>query len=57
MYVAVNHARRAYMALVDGVYEFACHAALHACEDSDGWRKSEARRIFALNKFPLSGKV
>ncbi|WP_427913462.1 FAD-dependent oxidoreductase [Ramlibacter sp. MMS24-I3-19] len=47
MYVAVNAQRRAFMASVDGVSEFACHAALHPGEDADGWGEAEARRIFA----------
>ena len=47
MYVAVNHERRAFMASVDGVSEFSCHAALHAGEDSQAWGEPEARRIFA----------
>lgn len=47
MYVAVNHQRRAFMASVDGVSEYACHAALHPDEDSDKWGAPEARRIFA----------
>lgn len=47
MYVAVNHQRRAFMASVDGVSEFACHAALHPGEDSEDWGEEQARRIFA----------
>ncbi len=47
MYVAVNHERRAFMASVDGVSEFACHAALRPDEDSQAWGDADARRIFA----------
>ena len=47
MYVAVNAQRRGFMASVDGVSEFACHAALRPDEDSDRWGETEARRIFA----------
>jgi 2-polyprenyl-6-methoxyphenol hydroxylase-like FAD-dependent oxidoreductase len=47
MYVAVNHQRRGFMASVDGVSEYACHAALHTDENSDEWGAPEARRIFA----------
>jgi len=47
MYVSVNHQRRAFMASVDGVSEFAFHAALHPGEDADHWTAADARRVFA----------
>jgi 2-polyprenyl-6-methoxyphenol hydroxylase-like FAD-dependent oxidoreductase len=47
MYVAVNHERRAFMASVDGMAEYAFHAALRSGEDADGWTESDARRVFA----------
>ena len=47
MYVAVNHARRAFMASVDGVAEYAFHAALRPGEDADAWTEDDARRVFA----------
>jgi len=47
MYVAVNHRRRAFMASVDGVSEYAFHAALKPGEDAEGWTDEDARRIFA----------
>lgn len=47
MYVAVNHQRRAFMASVDGVSEYAFHAALHKDEDAEGWTEGDARRVFA----------
>lgn len=47
MYVAVNHERRAFMASVDGVAEYAFHAALRPGEDADGWTEADARRVFA----------
>ncbi|AMO22338.1 FAD-dependent oxidoreductase [Ramlibacter solisilvae] len=47
MYVAVNAQRRAFMASVDGISEFACHAALHPHESADDWGEAEARRLFA----------
>lgn len=47
MYVAVNHERRAFMASVDGVSEYAFHAALRPGEDADGWTQADARRVFA----------
>lgn len=47
MYVAVNHTRRAFMASVDGVSEFAFHAALRPDEDAEGWTQNDARRVFA----------
>lgn len=46
MYVAVNHERRAFMASVDGVCEFAFHAALRPGEDADAWTEADARRVF-----------
>ena len=46
MYVAVNHERRAFMASVDGVAEYAFHAALRPGEDADGWTAADARRVF-----------
>ncbi|PZQ78245.1 MAG: hypothetical protein DI563_00870 [Variovorax paradoxus] len=46
MYVAVNHQRRAFMASVDGVAEYAFHAALRPGEDADGWTQADARRVF-----------
>lgn len=46
MYVAVNHRRRAFMACVDGVAEYAFHAALHPDENADAWTEADARRIF-----------
>lgn len=45
MYVAVNHERRAFMASVDGVAEYALHAALRPGEEPDGWTEADARRI------------
>lgn len=47
MYVMVNHERRAFMASVDGVAEYAFHAALRPGEDADGWSEADARRVFA----------
>lgn len=47
MYVSVNHQRRAFMASVDGVSEYAFHAALHPGEDADAWTEADARRVFA----------
>lgn len=47
MYVAVNHQRRAFMASVDGVAEYAFHAAVHPGEDSESWTEADARRVFA----------
>jgi len=46
MYVAVNHRRRAFMASVDGVAEYAFHAALKPGEDAEGWTEDDARRVF-----------
>ncbi len=45
MYVAVNAQRRAFVMSVDGVSEFAFHAALREGEDSSGWDQSDARRV------------
>ena len=47
MYVSVNHERRAFMAAVDGLSEFAFHAALRPGEDADRWTGDDARRVFA----------
>jgi 2-polyprenyl-6-methoxyphenol hydroxylase-like FAD-dependent oxidoreductase len=47
MYVAVNHQRRAFMASVDGVAEYAFHAAVHPGESPERWTEADARRIFA----------
>jgi len=47
MYVAVNHQRRAFMASVDGVSEYAFHAALKPGEDAEQWSHDDARRVFA----------
>jgi len=47
MYVAVNHQRRAFMASVDGVAEYAFHAAVHPDESPESWTEADARRIFA----------
>jgi 2-polyprenyl-6-methoxyphenol hydroxylase-like FAD-dependent oxidoreductase len=46
MYVSVNPQRRAFMTSVDGVSEFAFHAALHDGEDGDVWTHDDARRVF-----------
>jgi len=46
MYVAVNHQRRAFMASVDGVSEYAFHAALRPGEDAEHWSHDDARRVF-----------
>ena len=46
MYVAVNDERRAFMASVDGIAEYAFHAALRPGEDADAWTESDARRVF-----------
>ena len=45
MYVAVNAERRALLASVDGVSEFAFHAAIHEGEPADDWTADDARRI------------
>ncbi len=47
MYVAVNHERRAFMASVDGVSEYAFHAAIKPGEDADAWTEQDAKRVFA----------
>jgi 2-polyprenyl-6-methoxyphenol hydroxylase-like FAD-dependent oxidoreductase len=47
MYVAVNHRRRAFMASVDGMSEYAFHAALRPGEYAEGWTEDDARRVFA----------
>lgn len=47
MHVAVNAQRRAFMAAVDGVSEYAFHAALKPGEDADRWTEADARRVFA----------
>jgi 2-polyprenyl-6-methoxyphenol hydroxylase-like FAD-dependent oxidoreductase len=47
MYVAVNAERRALIASVDGVAEYAFHAALKPGEDADTWTEADARRVFA----------
>lgn len=47
MHVTVNPERRAFMAAVDGVSEYAFHAAVHPHEDPDAWTADDARRIFA----------
>ena len=47
LYVAVNHGRRAFMASVDGVAEYAFHAALKPGEDAENWTDEDARRVFA----------
>jgi len=58
MYVAVNASRRAFMASVDGVSEFAFHAALRPGEEADGWGDEEARRLFAeVVGAPVSAEV
>ena len=46
MYVSVNARRRAFMATVDGIAEFAFHAAVHDGEDADAWTTADAQRIF-----------
>ncbi|HMN78320.1 MAG TPA: FAD-dependent oxidoreductase [Burkholderiaceae bacterium] len=46
MYVAVNHQRRSFMASVDGIAEYAFHAALRPGEDADAWTEDDARRVF-----------
>jgi 2-polyprenyl-6-methoxyphenol hydroxylase-like FAD-dependent oxidoreductase len=45
MYVTVNHARRAFVASVDGVAEYALHAALRPEEDADAWTAVQAQDI------------
>ncbi|MEN9888144.1 MAG: hypothetical protein RL559_181 [Pseudomonadota bacterium] len=46
MYVAVNHQRRSFMASVDGVAEYAFHAAIKPGENADAWTEDDARRVF-----------
>ena len=46
MYVSVNHERRSFMASVDGLSEYAFHAALRPGEDADSWTEADARRVF-----------
>ena len=46
MWVTVNSQRRAFMAAVDGVSEYAFHAAIHPGEEADGWTAQDAQRIF-----------
>lgn len=46
MYVAVNHERRSFMASVDGMAEYAFHAAIKPDEDADRWTEDDARRVF-----------
>ncbi len=45
MYVTVNAERRALLASVDGVSEFAFHASLHEGEEAEGWGEAEARQV------------
>lgn len=47
MYVSVNHERRVFMASVDGLGEFAFHAAVHPHETPENWTHDDARRIVA----------
>ena len=47
MYVTVNHQRRAFMASVDGLAEYAFHAALRPGEEAEHWSQADARRVFA----------
>jgi len=47
MNVAVNAERRAFLVPVDGVAEFAFHAAVQPGEDADAWTAKDARRVFA----------
>jgi len=47
MYVAVNHQRRSFMASVDGVAEYAFHAAIKPGEDADTWTEQDAKRVFS----------
>ncbi len=47
MYVSVNRERRAFMASVDGIAEYAFHAALRPGEEADAWTEADARRVFA----------
>lgn len=45
MYVTVNAERRALLASVDGLSEFAFHASLHEGEDAEGWGEAQAREV------------
>ena len=47
MNVAVNAERRAFLIPVDGLVEYAFHAALRPGEDADAWTEEDARRVFA----------
>jgi 2-polyprenyl-6-methoxyphenol hydroxylase-like FAD-dependent oxidoreductase len=47
MNVAVNSERRAFLMPVDGISEYAFHAALRPGEDADAWTGQDARRVFA----------
>jgi len=47
MYVAVNAERRGFLVTVDGVAEYAFHAAVQPGEDADAWTEEDARRVFA----------
>jgi hypothetical protein len=47
MNVAVNAERRAFLIPVDGVAEYAFHAALRPGEDADAWTGEDGRRVFA----------
>lgn len=47
MYVAVNHQRRSFMASVDGVAEYAFHAAIKPGEDAETWTEQDAKRVFS----------
>ena len=47
MYVAVNYQRRSFMASVDGVAEYAFHAAIKPGEDADTWTEKDAKRVFS----------
>lgn len=46
MYVSVNPERRAFMASVDGIAEYAFHAALRPGEQAEQWTADDARRVF-----------
>jgi 2-polyprenyl-6-methoxyphenol hydroxylase-like FAD-dependent oxidoreductase len=47
MNVAVNAERRAFLMPVDGISEYAFHAALRPGEDAESWTQEDARRVFA----------
>ncbi len=47
MYVSVNSQRRVFMATVDGLGEFALHAAIHQDEENLEWSNADAQRIVA----------